>query len=287
MCQWILDFLLHRPQTVKIGNTTSKSLVLNSGAPQGCVLSPKIYSLYTSDCVSHVDSVKLIKFADDTTVEGLISGEDERTCRKEVEVLETWCLQNNLDLNVQKTKELVVDFRKNKSPVVPLMIGGQEVEMVDTFKFLGTTISSSLTWEDNTSAVVKKAHQRMYFLRRLRRFGVSQKLLVSFYRAVIESVLTFSVTVWYKGLTQEEKNRLDRVVKTAERIVGCKLPSLGSIYHQRVISRSQKIIADPSHPARNLYCLLPSGRRYRCLRTRTTRFLNSFFPQAMQIMSKL
>ena len=187
----------------------------------------------------------------------------------------------------KKPKELVIDFRKNRASVTPLMIGGQEVEMVDSFKFLGTTISSSLTWEENTTAIVKKAHQRIYFLRRLRKFGVSQEILVSFYRALIESILTFSITVWYGGLSQEDKNRLDRVVKTAEKIIGCKLPPLSGIYHQRVVSRSKKITADQTHPASHLYCPLPSGRRYRSLKCKTNRFRDSFFPQAMRIMSKL
>ena len=40
MCNWVLDFLTGRPQVVKIGNNTSTSLILNTGAPQGCVLTP-------------------------------------------------------------------------------------------------------------------------------------------------------------------------------------------------------------------------------------------------------
>ena len=77
MCHWLLDFLLRRPQTVKLNSRSSGTVVLSTGAPQGCILSPLFYSLFTNDCVSHHDSVQLIKFADDTTLEGLISGVDE------------------------------------------------------------------------------------------------------------------------------------------------------------------------------------------------------------------
>ncbi len=48
---WIQDFLTSRPQVVKVGQFTSNSITLNVGAPQGCVLSPLLYSLYTQDCV--------------------------------------------------------------------------------------------------------------------------------------------------------------------------------------------------------------------------------------------
>ena len=67
-CNWILDFLTDRPQTVRVGNNTSASLILNTRALQGCVLSPLLYSLLTHDCVASHDSNTIIKFADDTTL---------------------------------------------------------------------------------------------------------------------------------------------------------------------------------------------------------------------------
>ena len=51
LCNWVLDFLTGCPQVVKVGNNTSTSLILKTGAPQGCVLSPLLYSLFTHDCV--------------------------------------------------------------------------------------------------------------------------------------------------------------------------------------------------------------------------------------------
>ena len=72
LCVWILDFLQDRPQSVRIGKQTSKEITLNVGAPQGCVLSPLLFSLFTNDSVSSEPSVVMIKFSDDTTLEGLI-----------------------------------------------------------------------------------------------------------------------------------------------------------------------------------------------------------------------
>jgi hypothetical protein len=65
---WILDFLMGRHQVVRVGNTTSATLILNTGAPQGCVLSPLLYSLFTHYCTARHDSNTIINYAEDTTL---------------------------------------------------------------------------------------------------------------------------------------------------------------------------------------------------------------------------
>ncbi len=87
ICQWITSFLTDRQQLVRLGNYTSNTCTISTGAPQGCVLFPLLFSLYTNDCTSKDPSVKLLKFADDTTVIGLIQDGDESTYRQEVEQL--------------------------------------------------------------------------------------------------------------------------------------------------------------------------------------------------------
>ena len=104
LCNWILDFLTGCPQVVRVGNNTSATLILNTGAPQGCVLSPLLYSLFTHDCVVRHDSNTIINFADDTTVVGLITDNNETAYREEVRDLAMWCQDNNLPLKVIKTK---------------------------------------------------------------------------------------------------------------------------------------------------------------------------------------
>ncbi len=87
LCSWNLDFLTGRSQVVRMGNNTSSPLTLNTGAPQGYVLSPLLYSLYTHDCTATYRSNVIVKFADDTTVIGLITDNDETAYREEVSTL--------------------------------------------------------------------------------------------------------------------------------------------------------------------------------------------------------
>ncbi len=95
LCSWILDFLTGRSQVVRMGNNTSSPLTLNTGAPQGCLLSPLLYSLYTHDCTATHSSNVIVKFADDTTVIGLITDNDEMAYREEVSTLTKWCQENH------------------------------------------------------------------------------------------------------------------------------------------------------------------------------------------------
>uniref|UniRef100_A0AAV2L6E9 Alkylated DNA repair protein AlkB homologue 8 N-terminal domain-containing protein n=1 Tax=Knipowitschia caucasica TaxID=637954 RepID=A0AAV2L6E9_KNICA len=172
------------------------------------------------------DSVKLIKFADDTTLIGLISNNDESAYRREVDRLVSWCSGNNLELNAQKTVEMIVDFRKSTVPPPPPSVMDSPITSVESFRFLGTTITQDLKWEPTISSLIKKAQQRMYFLRQLRKAKLPAQMLVQFYTAIIESILTSSITVWFAGATVRDKQRLQRIVRSAEEVIGRSLPSL-------------------------------------------------------------
>ncbi|KAK3549317.1 hypothetical protein QTP70_034544 [Hemibagrus guttatus] len=145
------------------GHICSTTITLNTSVPQGCVLSPFLYSLFTHDCRPVYGSNSIIKFADDTTVIGLISDNDETAYRVELQHLVAWCADNNVLLNTSKMKELIIDFRREKGRTHdPIHINGMAVESVSSFKFLGTHISEDLSWTTNTSSLVKKAHQHLF-----------------------------------------------------------------------------------------------------------------------------
>ncbi len=178
----------------------------------------------THNCTATHSSNIIVKFADDTTGIGLITGDDETAYREEVSALTKWCQENHLSLNIDKTKELVVDFRRQSrehthththtspsihtSPSTP-------VEQVNSFKFLGVHITEDLTWSAHTDAVLKKAHHPLFFLRWLRQFSMSPSILRSFYTCTVESILTGCITAWFGKSTAGNSKAVQRVLRTA------------------------------------------------------------------------
>ncbi|KAK3528470.1 hypothetical protein QTP70_000117 [Hemibagrus guttatus] len=268
--------------SVRIGNSTSSATTLNTGAPQGCVLSPLLFTLLTHDCAAMHSSNHIIKFANDTTMVGLISKNDESAYREEVPRQTAWCEDNNLSLNMEKMKEMVVDFRRTQSDYSPLNINGSNVEIVKSTKFLCVQLAEDLTWSLNTSSITKKSQQRLYFLRRLRTAHLPPLIMTTFYRGTIESILSSCISVWFGNCTASDRKTLQWIVRTAEKIIGVSLPSIMDMYTIHCIHKARIIVNDPTHPSHTLFTLLTSGKRYRSIRALTTRLLNSFLPQAIR-----
>ena len=88
---------------------------------------------------------------------GLITNNDETAYREEVRELAVWCQDNNLSLNVGKTKELILDYSKRRAEQAPINIDGAVLEWVESFKFLGVHITKEVSWYGNCSASDRKA----------------------------------------------------------------------------------------------------------------------------------
>ncbi len=107
----------------------------------------------------------------------------------------------------------MVDFRRQSRDHAHITIEKTPVERVNSFKFLGVHITEDLTWSTHTDAVLKKAHQHLFFLRRLRKFGMSPSILRSFYTCTVESILTGCITAWFGNSTAGNRKALQRVVQ--------------------------------------------------------------------------
>ena len=112
LIRWIENFLVDRSQYVKVNEATSSTRINNTGAPQGCVISPILFTLHTNDCVSSIPNCLIFKYADDAAIVGSVNNNvSEQMYFDCIKHFTSWCLDHHLQLNVNKTKELMIDFR--------------------------------------------------------------------------------------------------------------------------------------------------------------------------------
>ena len=125
---------------------------------------------------------------------------------------------------------MIVDFRKKDNIISPLLIDHDEIEIVSEYKYLGTYIDKNMDWNTNTQKHFSKAKQRTYFLRNLKSFSVRKEtLLFSYNDSLIKPIISFSCLLWFYGLTSHNKMKLEKVMKTASKVIGLPVKQLKEI----------------------------------------------------------
>ena len=283
LVSWILEFLTNRTQYVNFCSSKSSVITTNTGAPQGCVISPVLFTIYTNDCSINTDNIKLIKFADDSTIQGLIQNDDDRDYFDFIEYFTNWCDNHYLLLNVRKTKELIIDFRVKKDPILPISIKGETVTIVHQYKYLGIIIDDKLEWDPHSSSVHSKMQQRLFFLRKLNSFHIDSKILYLFYTSVIESILLFCFHAWGGNIKADQVNHLQSTIKRCLSICGTELYSITFLLDKVTSSKFSRILKDNTHPlfSRISFSKRREGRLL-SIRTKTERHLKSFIPRAIR-----
>jgi hypothetical protein len=287
---WILDFLTNRRQYVRTGSEVSNQITVNTGAPQGCVLSAFLFIIYTNSLSMNNDQCKVYKYADDTAVLGLIHNEDETFYRDTIENVCSWCDRNYLVLNASKTKEMIFDFRKNKSNIDSVTINSQDIEIAKKYKYLGVYIQDNLKWDIHVNEQIKKANKRLYHVRCLSKLKVDNTLISLFYNSVISSVLTYAISSWWNSCTQLLKDNIHNVRNKVRKIIKTQTNNAIEDPHEVYISKctklGNKIIADDSHPLHEHFKTLPRGKRLASLKCRTSRYLNTFVPSCVRLLNE-
>ena len=164
------SFLLDRTQQVKIGKTVSSVGNPNGGVPQG----RRNFIVYINDLTT---IAPIYKYVDDSTLFEVCHEGDNTYIQESVDMVGIWNNQNDMRLNSQKCKEMIIDVSMNyslTSGIRSVTIGEQVLERVERAKMLGVTISNNLTWSKHVDNIVSKAGKHVYMLYQLKRAGISQ-----------------------------------------------------------------------------------------------------------------
>ena len=109
---WIIDFLRHRKQRVKLNNIVSDWLDVPAGVPQGTRLGPWLFLVLINDLKLPQESLPMWKFADDCTISEVIPPSKQSSLQQAVDYIDAWSQENRLQLKPTKCKEVRSCFKR-------------------------------------------------------------------------------------------------------------------------------------------------------------------------------
>ena len=272
----VYDFMTNRSQKVRTEHSLSPALNTSVGTPQGCVMSPLLFSIY----VQHMPKLlhgnfHLIKYADDTVLIELLSNGDISNMSHAATELAGWCTDNDLILNVSKTKELMLCNLRDSPVHCNLNINGNDVEQVESVKYLGTVLDEKLKFNANTVEVTKKARKRLYIMKKLYAMHISVPLRIQCYTTFIECLFLYHLSTVYGHLSASSKKAIDKVINLAGYLGDCKFDCIDTVYNRVMKTRCLRLVtSDQINPVFTLD-QLPSGR-YKTIKSRVNLRSNCF-----------
>ena len=241
----LISYFQDRQMSVKWNGAMSKPHPLPGGGAQGGQLGQIEYLSQSNDNVEFLSPEEKFKFIDDLSVLEMInlvmSGLSSYNFKQHVasnigihgqylpaaninsqtylDKINQWTEDKQMALNTSKTKYMVINFTKKFQFSTKISLDNVLLEEVEECRLLGLTITNQLSWQKNTESIVKKANTRMIILQKLYDFNLPHEEMVNIYVLFIRSMLEYSCVVWHSSITEEENMSIERVQKTALRII--------------------------------------------------------------------
>ena len=299
----LIEFLSNRSQRVVVDGQYSDYRPVISGVPQGSVLGPLLFILYTHDMWFGLENT-LVAYADDATLYASIPSP---RCRNEVaESLNrdlaricTWCQSWGMKLNVNKTQSMIISRSRTVDPPHPdLLINNAPLTPCNSFKILGVTLDSKFTFEKHVRNISSSVAQKIGILRKSFRIFGDQAILRKCFNCFILPCFEYCSPVWSSAANSHLK-LLDRNLNAIKYLI----PDLNTnLWHRRSVSSLcmlHKIYHNVEHPLNsclpNLYHAPRNTRHaanvnsfaFSFVRFNTTQFSRSFIPSITGLWNRL
>ena len=297
------DFLRDRRQRVVVDGCFSSFSFVKSGVPQGSVLGPLLFILYTADMWTGIEC-GMIAYADDTTLYAPIPSPQDRhsvanMLSRDVMRIMSWCDRWGMKLNPSKSRSIVISRSRTAFPCHPdIVVGGATIPPCSTLKLLGVTFDPKFTFETHLRSVASSISQKVGLLRKCRKIYSSDDVVRNCFYSFILPHFEYCYPVWLSA-SESHLMLLDRAFGQIKFL----LPDLGlNLRHRRRVGSLCllfKILSNVDHP---LHCALPAfsrslratrlslglnNRSFSVVRCSTSQFQRCFFNATVRLWNAL
>ena len=299
----LTQFLSNRQQRVGVDGSFSPYSLVRSGVPQGSVLGPLLFILYTSDMWHGVRN-KLLAYADDSSLYSVITSPLERQAvadclTADLNWIQSWCLQWGMKLNPRKSKDLIVSRSRTRMPEnPPLSVDGVYIESVTDLKLLGVTLDSKLTFEMQLRNLSRMISPKLGILRKSKKIYENDNILRNCFFSFILPHFEYCSAVWMSA-ADSHLRLLDRAFNSVKFLLSDLDLDIG---HRRLVgslTMLYKIVNDSMNP---LHKFLPNfaqplrvtrgtatmnSMAFEIPRCSTVQFSRCFFPAVCRVWNSL
>jgi Reverse transcriptase (RNA-dependent DNA polymerase) len=195
---------------------------IKAGVPQGSVLGPILYLLYTCD-IPELENSTIATFADDTAIMAVGNDNIESTSKLQIAINKIQIWTNKWRIKLNETKSVHVDFTNKKIAQIPVNINGQIIPYANKAKYLGMTLDVKLSWKPHVKIKkeeLKTKSRKMYWLiGKNSTLSLQNKILL--YKQVLRPVWTYGVQLWgctkqsNRTMIQRSQNKILRNITNA------------------------------------------------------------------------
>ena len=175
-------------------------------------------------CILHTSLLKGWKYVDDLTLAENRSFPQPSGMQVVLDEFNEWTNNNKLSLTPSKCQALQICFKTNTPPHAELSIAEVPLGFVPEAMILKVWLQNDLQWDKNINEIAKKANQKLYILRLLKRFGFNDDELLSVYKCYVRPVVEYADVAWSSSITVAQRIILEHLQKRACRTI------LGQLY---------------------------------------------------------
>ena len=311
LLKWFTNYLSDRKQRVVINGQFSNWASVLAGVPQGSVLGPLLFLIYINDITDEVQSSDVRLFADDTILYMFIDNPvlSAQALNEDLERISSWADQWLVKFSTPKTKTMQISKKKKHQVSPPILMNGTRVNEVQSHKHLGVTISNNLTWNDHIEEMVITAGKSLDILNALK-YKLDRVTLERLYFAFVRSKLEYASIVWdncskyLSDLVESVQYRAGKIVSGAiqqtshellykelgwERLEDRRKKQRLKVFYKTINGETPvylQNVLNAQHRGNNQY-VLRNEHNIPQIRSRTTSFYESYFPQTIKDWNSL